>query len=64
MTGMGDALHVVVYALAGIAAIEGVALIVLWRSLVGSQQELDELRQRTDARTQLLSSGREAVKRV
>lgn len=61
---MADALHVTVYVLAGIAAIEGVALIVLWRLLVRSEQELDELRQRTDARNQLLSGGREAVKRV
>ncbi|OSC23983.1 adenylate/guanylate cyclase domain-containing protein [Mycobacterium vulneris] len=64
MTAMADALHVTVYLLAGIAAIEGVALIVLWRLLVHSQVELDELRQRTDARNQLLSGGREAVKRV
>ncbi|MGV0070293.1 adenylate/guanylate cyclase domain-containing protein [Mycobacterium colombiense] len=64
MTAMADALHVTVYLLAGIAAIEGVGLIVLWRLLVRGQQELDELRQRTDARNQLLSGGREAVKRV
>jgi class 3 adenylate cyclase len=64
MTGMADALHVTVYVLAGIAAVEGVALIALWRLLVRSQQQLDELRQRTDARNQLLSGGREAVKRV
>lgn len=61
---MADALHITVYILAGIAAIEGVALIVLWRLLVGSQQELDEMRQRTDTRNQLLLGGREAVKRV
>lgn len=61
---MADALHVTVYVLAGIAAVEGVGLIMLWRLLVRSQQELEELRQRTDARTQLLSGGREAVKRV
>ncbi|HEX5252531.1 MAG TPA: adenylate/guanylate cyclase domain-containing protein [Mycobacterium sp.] len=64
MVGMADALHITVYILAGIAAIEGVALIVLWRLLVGSQQELDEMRQRTDTRNQLLLGGREAVKRV
>ncbi|MEE2852574.1 MAG: adenylate/guanylate cyclase domain-containing protein [Actinomycetota bacterium] len=61
---MADPLHLTVYILAGIAAIEGVALIVLWRLLARSQQELDEMRQRIDARTQLLSGGREAVKRV
>jgi class 3 adenylate cyclase len=64
MAGMTDPLHLTVYILAGIAAIEGVALIVLWRSLVRSQQELDEMRQRVDTRNQLLSGGREAVKRV
>lgn len=61
---MPDPLHLTVYILAGIAAIEGVALIVLWRFLVRSQQELEELQQRTDTRNQLLSGGREAVKRV
>ncbi|MEB4212022.1 adenylate/guanylate cyclase domain-containing protein [Mycobacterium sp. 94-17] len=64
MAGMADPLHIAVYALAGIAAVEGVGLIVLWRLLVRSQQQFDELRQRTDARNQLLSGGREAVKRV
>ncbi|OBK59355.1 cyclase [Mycobacterium colombiense] len=64
MVGMPDPLHLTVYILAGIAAIEGVALIVLWRLLVRSQQELQELQQRTDTRNQLLSGGREAVKRV
>lgn len=61
---MPDPLHLTVYILAGIAAIEGVALIVLWRFLVRSQQQLEELQQRTDTRNQLLSGGREAVKRV
>ncbi|OBJ12254.1 cyclase [Mycobacterium colombiense] len=64
MVGMPDPLHLTVYILAGIAAIEGVALIVLWRFLVRSQQQLEELQQRTDTRNQLLSGGREAVKRV
>ncbi|OBK84119.1 adenylate/guanylate cyclase domain-containing protein [Mycobacterium sp. 1165178.9] len=64
MDGMPDPLHLTVYVLAGIAAIEGVALIVVWRLLVRSQQELEELKQRTDTRNQLLSGGREAVKRV
>jgi adenylate cyclase len=61
---MGDLLHIVVYVLAGLAAIEAVALVVLWRLLVGSRQEAEELRQRTDARNWLLSGGREAVKTV
>ena len=64
MTGMGDVLHIAVYVLAGLAVIEAGALVVLWRFLVGSRQEAEELRQRTDTRNQLLSGGREAVKRV
>ncbi|ORB74294.1 adenylate/guanylate cyclase domain-containing protein [Mycobacterium scrofulaceum] len=61
---MGDALHITVYVVAGVAAIEAVTLAVLSRMLVRSRQEIDELRQRTDTRNQLLSGGREAVKRV
>ncbi|WP_055405639.1 MULTISPECIES: adenylate/guanylate cyclase domain-containing protein [unclassified Mycobacterium] len=61
---MGDALHITVYVLAGIAVIEGVGLAVLSCLLVRSREEIEELRHRTDARTQLLSGGREAVKRV
>ncbi|AFC42368.1 MULTISPECIES: adenylate/guanylate cyclase domain-containing protein [Mycobacterium] len=64
MTGMGDALHVSVYILAGFAAIEAIGLVVLWQLLARSQRELDELRQRNDARSWLLSGGREAVKTV
>jgi class 3 adenylate cyclase len=61
---MGDALRIAVYILAGVAAIEGGALVVLWRLLVRSRQEAEELRQRADTRTWLLSGGREAVKTV
>lgn len=61
---MGDALHIAVYAFGGIAAAEAIALVVLWQLLARSRQEVDDLRQRIDARTQLLSGGREAVKRV
>jgi len=57
-------LHIAVYALAGVAVIEACAIIVLWRLLVRSRQEADELRQRADGRNWLLSSGREAVKTV
>jgi len=60
----GDALRIAVYVLAGIAAIEGGALVVLWRLLARSRREVDELRQRTDTRKWLLSGGREAVKTV
>ena len=61
---MGDALHIAVYSLAGLAAIEAGALVVLSRMLGGSRREIDELRHRTDARNWLLSGGREAVKTV
>ena len=64
MHGMGDALHIAVYILAGLAAIEAGALVVLSRMLGGSRREIDELRHRTDARNWLLSGGREAVKTV
>ena len=61
---MGDVLHVTVYVLAGVAAVEAVALAVLSRLLVRSRQEIDELRHRTDTRNWLLSGGREALKTV
>jgi len=64
MTGMGDALHVSVYILAGVAALEAGGLVVLWQLLARTHRELDELRQRNDARNWLLSGGREAVKTV
>jgi class 3 adenylate cyclase len=64
MTGMGDALRIAVYVLAGIAAIEAGALVVLSTLLVRSRREIDELRQRNDTRNWLLSGGREAVKTV
>jgi class 3 adenylate cyclase len=64
MTDMGDALHVTVYIVAGVATIEAVALVVLWQLLARSQRELDELRQRTETRKWLMSGGREAVKTV
>ncbi len=61
---MPDVLHIAVYALAGIAAVEAGALAVLWRLLARSREEAEELRQRNDTRQRLLSSGREAVKTV
>ena len=61
---MGDALHVAVYVMAGVAAIEAVGLAVLGTLLVRSRREIDELRHRTDARNWLLSGGREAIKTV
>jgi class 3 adenylate cyclase len=64
MRDVGDALHIAIYALAGVAAVEAGALVVLWQLLGRSRREVDELRQRTDARNWLLSGGREAVKTV
>ncbi|MBW0014352.1 adenylate/guanylate cyclase domain-containing protein [Mycobacterium sp.] len=64
MAAMSDALHIAVYILAGLAGIEAVALVVVGRLLARTHQEIDELRHRTDARNQLLSGGREAVRRV
>ena len=61
---MDDALHIAVYILAGVAAIEAGALVVLSRLLARSHREIDELRHRTDTRNWLLSGGREAVKTV
>jgi class 3 adenylate cyclase len=55
---------IVAYVLAGIAAVEAVALVVFWRRYTRQQRELDELRQRVDTRNMLFSSGREAVKQV
>ncbi|BBX95406.1 adenylate/guanylate cyclase domain-containing protein [Mycobacterium lacus] len=64
MPDAGDALHIAVHALAGIAAIEAGALVMLWRLLTRSRREVDELRRRADARNWLISGGREAVKTV
>ena len=50
--------------LAGIAAVEAVALVVIWRRCTRQQRELEELRRRVDTRNMLLSGGREAVKQV
>jgi adenylate cyclase len=61
---MDHPLQIVVYVLAAVAAIEAGGLVVLWRLLTRSRQEVDELRQRADARARLLAGGREAVKTV
>jgi class 3 adenylate cyclase len=61
---LGDALHIALYALAGVALIEAVGLGVLWRLLVRTRREAEELRQRGDARSWLLTGGREAVRTV
>ncbi len=61
---MPDVLHIAIYALAAVAAVEAGALVVVWRLLTSSRREAEELRQRNDTRQRLLSSGREAVKTV
>jgi class 3 adenylate cyclase len=60
MLGMHDHLLIAVYALAGVAAIEGAALGVMWRLLSRSKAEIEALRQPPD----LLSFGSKAVKTV
>ena len=54
--------QIAAYALAGLVALEAIALIVLWVRLNRSQRELHLLRRRVDTRNMLLSGGREAVK--
>ncbi|HEY0225235.1 MAG TPA: adenylate/guanylate cyclase domain-containing protein [Mycobacterium sp.] len=61
---MGDVLHIAIYTLAGLAAVEAGAIVVMWRLLVRSREEADELRHRADTRNWLISGGREAVKTV
>lgn len=65
---MDDALHIAIYALAAVAAVEAGGLVVMWRLLVRSRQEANELRHafksRADTRNWLMSGGREAVKTV
>ena len=39
--------QIAAYVLAGIAAVEAVALVVIWRRYARQQRELDELRQLT-----------------
>ncbi|WP_036436487.1 adenylate/guanylate cyclase domain-containing protein [Mycobacterium sp. URHB0044] len=53
-----------IYGLAAVAVVEAIALLVLWRQLTKRDGELAELRHRLDARANLISGGREAVKSV
>ena len=63
--GSGDGRHeIAAYVLAGVAAAEAVALIVMFVLLKHSRREAEELRRRVDTRNMLLSGGREAVKTV
>jgi class 3 adenylate cyclase len=56
--------QIAAYVLAGMAAVEAVALVAFWRRCAGQERELDELRRRVDTRNMLFSGGREAVKQV
>ena len=56
--------QIAAYVVAGIAAVEAVALAVLWLRYRRQQHELDELRRRVDTRNMLFTGGREAVKQV
>jgi adenylate cyclase len=56
--------QIAAYVLAGIAAVEAVALVVVWVIYTRQKRELDNLRGRLDTRNTLLSGGREAVKQV
>ena len=56
--------QIAAYVLAGIAAVEAVALVAFWRRCAVQERELDELRRRVDTRNMLFSGGREAVKQV
>lgn len=64
MPGMGDALHIAVYVLVGVAVVEAAAIATVSVLFIRSRREVEELRQRTDTRTRLFSGGREAVKTV
>ncbi|OBI87173.1 adenylate/guanylate cyclase domain-containing protein [Mycobacterium asiaticum] len=62
MARMSDPLHLALYALSGLAAIEAAGLVALAVLLKRSRAELDELRQRTDVGRRIWSGGRETVK--
>ena len=52
----------IVWVLAAVAAVEAVGLATLWVLLTRARREADELRSRVDARQQLITGGRGAVK--
>ena len=54
----------IVWVLAVVVAVEAVGLATLWVLLIRARREADELRSRVDARQQLITGGREAVKTV
>ena len=56
--------QIAAYVLGAVAAVEAVALVVLYVQRNRERAELEELRSRVDTRNMLLSGGREAVKTV
>ena len=56
--------QIAAYVLGGVAAVQAVALVVLWGWLRRSRREADQLRRRVDTKNVLLTGGREAVKQV
>jgi adenylate cyclase len=56
--------QIAAYVLGAVAAVEAVALVVLYVQRNRDRAELEELRSRVDTRNMLLSGGREAVKTV
>jgi adenylate cyclase len=56
--------QIAAYVLGAIAAVEAVALVVLFVQRSRDREELDQLRSRVDTRNILLTGGREAVKTV
>lgn len=56
--------NVVVWVLTAVAVAEAVGLVVLWVLLTRTRRDADTLRTRVDARQQLITGGREAVKTV
>ena len=57
---VGDVLHLVIYALAGVTVVEAAAIAILWRELRRSRREVEALRRSPD----LLGFGSKAVKTV
>lgn len=64
MPAVDDVLHVAVYILAALAAIEAAALATVSMLLVRTRREADELRRPAEDPDWLLSGSREAVKAV
>ena len=56
--------QIAAYVLGAIAAVEAVALVVLFVQRSREREELEQLRSRVDTRNMLLTGGREAVKTV